>query len=116
MHLELPSGASSQCTQGRSSVDPLPPPPEEGSEAHKADLADLHRIIAARTPERLAQAKWDDEHEDPSAYYATIGGGFDLKTLPATAALLAVVTVSWASVAPPTGASPAPLFTTLIFL
>lgn len=69
----------------------IPAPPSEDGEAHKAELADLHRIIAAETPERLAQAKWDDDHEDPSMYYATIGGGFDLKALPATSALLAVV-------------------------
>lgn len=69
----------------------LPPPPSETSAQEKSELAELHRIIAARTPERLAQAKWDDDHEDPSLFYATIGGGFDLKTLPATTALLDVV-------------------------
>jgi acid phosphatase (class A) len=68
----------------------LPAPPADGGEANRAELAELHRIIAARTPERLAQAKWDDDHEDPSLFYATIGGGFDLKSLPATAALLAI--------------------------
>jgi acid phosphatase (class A) len=66
-------------------------PPAEHSEQQQADLAAVHRAIAAATPERLLQAKWDDEHENPSAYYAIIGGGFDLKTLPATAALFAVV-------------------------
>ncbi len=69
----------------------LPPPPVDGSDANKAELAELHRIIAARTPERLAQARWDDEHEDPSLFYAVIGGGFDLKNLPATAELMALV-------------------------
>jgi acid phosphatase (class A) len=69
----------------------IAPPPAEGSAAHRAELAELHRVIAAATPARLAQAKWDDEHEDPSLYYATIGGGFDLKTLPATAALLDII-------------------------
>ena len=69
----------------------IAPPPSEGSEAHMNDLAALHRVISERTPERLAQAKWDDEHEDPSMYYSTIGGGFDLAALPATSALLAVV-------------------------
>ena len=66
-------------------------PPAEGGEQHKAELAELHRIIAAASPERMAQAKWDDEHEDPSAFYAVIGAGFDLKALPATAALLKAV-------------------------
>ena len=75
-------------------IDParlLPPPAAEGSDATKAELAELHRIIAARTPERLAQAKWDDEHEDTSAFAATVGAGFDLKALPVTAELMHVV-------------------------
>jgi acid phosphatase (class A) len=66
-------------------------PPVEGGEVDLADRAAIRRVIAARTPLRLAQAKWDDDHEDPSMYYATIGGGFDLKALPATRALLDVV-------------------------
>ncbi len=69
----------------------LPPPPVEMGPVHKAELAELHRIIAAATPERMAQARWDDDHEDPSAFYAVMGKGFDLKTLPATAELMAVV-------------------------
>lgn len=69
----------------------LPPPVADGSEAQKAELADLHRIIDAASPERLAQARWDDEHEDTSLFYATIGGGFDLKGLPATARLMDIV-------------------------
>jgi len=69
----------------------IAPPAAEGSEQHQRDRDAVRRAIAAATPERLAQAKWDDDHEDPSAYYATIGDGFDLKTLPATAALFAVV-------------------------
>lgn len=67
----------------------LPPPPTGAREA--AELAELHRIIAARTPDELAKAKWDDDHEDPTLFYDTIGGGFDLKKLPATSALLEVV-------------------------
>ncbi len=75
-------------------IDParlLPAPPVDGSPAALDDLAALHRIIDARTPERLVQAKWDDEHEDPSAFYATVGDGFDLKNLPATTEVLRVV-------------------------
>ena len=75
-------------------IDPfrlIAAPPTEGSAADLADLAAVRRAISAATPERMIQAKWDDDHEDPSMYYATIGGGFDLKTLPATAALFAVV-------------------------
>ncbi len=69
----------------------LPPPPVDGSAAALADLAEVRAIIAARTPERLAQARWDDEHEDPSAFFAVMGPGFDLKALPATTEVLRVV-------------------------
>ncbi len=75
-------------------VDParlLPAPPADGTSAARAELAEIHRIIAAASPGRMAQAKWDDDHEDASAYYATIGGGFDLKTLPATAEVMHIV-------------------------
>lgn len=68
----------------------LPPPPSDPAQA-KAELDDLHRIIAARTPERLAQAKWDDEHEDASLYGPMLGKAFDLKALPATAELMSIV-------------------------
>ncbi|MDB5456770.1 MAG: hypothetical protein JWP92_2355 [Caulobacter sp.] len=69
----------------------LPPPPIDGSDANRAELTELHRIIATVSPERKAQAKWDDDHEDPSMYEATIGAGFDLTQLPATAQVLAIV-------------------------
>lgn len=75
-------------------VDPgllLPPPPAAGSPAQLAELDELRRIQARRTPEELAAAKWDDAHEDPSAFAQTLGASFDLKALPATARLLAAV-------------------------
>ena len=75
-------------------IDParlLPPPPVDGSEANRAELAEIHRIIGAASPDRMAQAKWDDEHEDPSAFAAAVGAGFDLAKLPATAEVLAIV-------------------------
>jgi acid phosphatase (class A) len=68
----------------------LPPPPNDPALA-KAELDDLHRIIATRTPERLAQAKWDDEHENAGLYGPMLGKAFDLKALPATAELMAIV-------------------------
>ncbi|PTS83186.1 MULTISPECIES: phosphatase PAP2 family protein [unclassified Caulobacter] len=77
-----------------SDIDPrrlLPPPAMDGSDAQKAELAELHRIIANATPERAAQAQWDDDHEDPSAYAATVGAGFDLTRLTATAEVLGIV-------------------------
>lgn len=75
-------------------IDPvrlIAPPPADGSPAALDDLAEVHRVMAESSPDRLAQAKWDDDHEDPSAFYAVIGDGFDLKTLPATAEVLRIV-------------------------
>jgi membrane-associated phospholipid phosphatase len=75
-------------------IDPariLPPPPADGSPQALAELAELHDIQASRSAERLAQARWDGEHEDVSAFVQAIGPGFDLKVLPETAKLLAIV-------------------------
>ncbi|HEY7337625.1 MAG TPA: phosphatase PAP2 family protein [Bryobacteraceae bacterium] len=69
----------------------LPPPPADGSEVQKQELADLKRLLKTRTPERFAQAKWDDAHEDASAFATVLGPEFDLKKLPATSKLLADV-------------------------
>ncbi|WP_297510386.1 phosphatase PAP2 family protein [uncultured Caulobacter sp.] len=75
-------------------VDParlLPPPAADGSAAAKADLADVHRAMAEASAERRAQAKWDDDHEDPSMFEPTLGARFDLAKLPATREVLAIV-------------------------
>lgn len=75
-------------------IDParlLPPPPAEGSALEKADLADVRRAIADASSERRAQAKWDDDHEDPSMFVPTLGERFDLDKLPATREVLAIV-------------------------
>jgi acid phosphatase (class A) len=72
-------------------IDPaviLQPPPTDGSAQQRAELDELRGIQAIRTPDRLTQARWDDAHEDPSAFAGVIGPGFDLKALPKTAALL----------------------------
>jgi acid phosphatase (class A) len=72
-------------------IDParlLPAPPPDGSVAQKQELADLKRLLNARTPERFAQAKWDQDHEDATAFASVIGPAFDLKKLPATAKLM----------------------------
>jgi acid phosphatase (class A) len=72
-------------------IDPsrlLPPPPPDGSESQRKELAEVERIVSTRTKERYAQAAWDNEHEDPTAFAATIGPGFDLSKLPVTAKLL----------------------------
>lgn len=67
----------------------LPAPPVRGSAAEALELASLHALIAQTTPERMAQARWDDVHEDPSIFNATLG--LDLAKLPATWALLKAV-------------------------
>jgi acid phosphatase (class A) len=75
------------------SFDPgrlIPPPPPEGSDVQKRELATLRQIQQTRTPERLAQAKSDGDHEDITIYSAAIPG-FDLKALPATARALETV-------------------------
>src|SRR5271170_6507527 len=66
----------------------LPPPPADGSPAAKAELTELEQIVAARTPDALAQAVSDDRTENPTIYRDVIGAGFDLKALPATARML----------------------------
>src|ERR1700693_1189440 len=67
----------------------LPPPPESGSESQRKELAEVEHIVKTRTAERFASAKWDNEHEDATAFAATIGPEFDLNRLPATAKLRA---------------------------
>ncbi len=64
----------------------LPKPFAAGSDAEKAELLELHQIIASASAERLARAKWDDAHEDPALFDAVLG--MKLETLPQTWALL----------------------------
>ncbi|HWF48285.1 MAG TPA: phosphatase PAP2 family protein [Bryobacteraceae bacterium] len=66
----------------------LPPSVKDGSDSQLQDLAIAEKIVKKRSPQRYAQAKWDNEHEDPSAFAATIGPEFNLSKLPATAKLL----------------------------
>ncbi|HEV2532059.1 phosphatase PAP2 family protein [Phenylobacterium sp.] len=65
----------------------LPPPPPDGSPAALAELAELHRIQADRSPQALARARRDDEDESVIAFAEVMGPGFQLDRLPATAAL-----------------------------
>jgi acid phosphatase (class A) len=67
----------------------LPPPPKDDDPAAVEGGAELHRIAAARTPERLAQAKADDELEDVRAIAAPLGPAFSQDRFPATAKLFA---------------------------
>lgn len=75
-------------------IDPshlLPPPPPDGSYAQIIDLNAWRQVVDERTPERYAQARWDNEHEDISAFSEVLGPKFDLSKLPATAKLMAEV-------------------------
>jgi acid phosphatase (class A) len=67
----------------------VPPPPADGSPRQAAELAEVHRLLAMRSPERLAQAIWDDKHEDATLFADVLGPGFDLAKLPVTRAVLA---------------------------
>ncbi len=75
-------------------IDPgrlLPPPAKDGSDLQRAELAEVERVYKSRTPERRAQAEWDDKHETSEVFFAVLGPQFDLAKLPATATLLATV-------------------------
>jgi acid phosphatase (class A) len=75
-------------------IDPsrlLPPPPADGSVDQVIDLEAWRQVVENRTAERYAQARWDNEHEDISAFYSVLGPKFELSKLPATARLIAQV-------------------------
>ena len=75
-------------------VDParlVPPPPKDGSDVQKGEMAEVLRLYKTTGPERMAQARWDDVHETAELFFATLGPQFDLAKLPATARSLAVV-------------------------
>jgi acid phosphatase (class A) len=65
----------------------LPPPPGDDSPLTAAEIAELHRIETSTTPERLAQARRDDEVEDVTSIADVLGPAFNLDRFPATATL-----------------------------
>ena len=65
----------------------VPPPPAADSVASKAELAELHTIEQARTPEQVAAAKRDENEEDIFAFNTVLGADFNPQNLPLTAAL-----------------------------
>lgn len=67
----------------------LPPPPADDAPEAVEGRAELHRLAATRTAERLAQARHDDEVEDVMSIADVLGPAFDLKRFPATAKLFA---------------------------
>jgi acid phosphatase (class A) len=73
-------------------IDParlLPPPPSAA--VRTEELAELRLIQAHATPERLKQARWDDQHQNWHMYEALLGAAFDMDKLPATARVLDAV-------------------------
>jgi acid phosphatase (class A) len=65
----------------------IPDPPAVGSAANNAQLAELHRIQASRTPAQVAAAKADEAEENIFAYETVFGPDFNPDTLPVTADL-----------------------------
>jgi len=75
-------------------VDPgrlVPPPAKDGSDLQRLDLAVVEQVYGGRSPQRRAQAEWDNKHESVELFFATLGPQFDLKKLPATAKLITEV-------------------------
>lgn len=70
----------------------LPPPPADGSDQQKAEVAEVLLMQQTASKERLDHAVWDDRHESSELWIPTLGPvGFDLTKLPATAAMLDAV-------------------------
>jgi acid phosphatase (class A) len=69
----------------------LPPPPSRNSTATSAELTELHRIEAVRTPAQVSQAEADDQEEDIFIFKTVLGPGFTPDAFPVTAALSAHV-------------------------
>jgi acid phosphatase (class A) len=67
----------------------VPAPPARGSAEEARELDALRRLIAGASKARLAQARADGENETPTLFNQAVG--VDLKTLPATWALLTTV-------------------------
>lgn len=69
----------------------LAAPPADGSAVQKRELDELRQIQASMTAADFAAAARDDKSEDVTAFAAIMGPGFNLATLPKTAALFAIV-------------------------
>ena len=70
----------------------LAPPPADGSDQQKAEVAEVLHMQEAASKERLDQAVWDDRHESSELWIPALGPlGVDLTKLPATAVMLDAV-------------------------
>jgi acid phosphatase (class A) len=67
-------------------LDILHAPPADDSDATRAELAELHRLEATRTPEQSDRAVWDDQNEHIFIFQSVFGEKFNERTLPLTAA------------------------------
>lgn len=65
----------------------LPPPPAANSDTTKAELTELLRIQATRTPEALEKARADAANQTVFLFKDVLGDGFTAEKLPATARL-----------------------------
>lgn len=65
------------------------PPPARNSEIEQLEFVRLRELVRTASPERLARAAWDGDHEEPNIYNEAAGR--DFTTLPATSALLAAI-------------------------
>ena len=72
-------------------IQAVPPPPADGSDQTKRELAELKQIEDQRTSADMIRATNDDVTKNASIFAVAIGPGFDLKALPATAKLFADV-------------------------
>src|SRR5271154_1851036 len=64
----------------------LPPPPTRDSAITTAEVTELHRIEAARTPAQIIRAEADDHEEDIFIFKTVLGPNFTAESLPITAA------------------------------
>jgi acid phosphatase (class A) len=64
----------------------LPAPPADSSAEGIAELDEVRTVVKTASAERHAQAQWDNDHEDLSAFAALVPG-LDPAKLPATKAL-----------------------------
>jgi acid phosphatase (class A) len=65
----------------------IPQPPAAGSDAAKADLAELHKIEQARTPAEAAVVRADEKEDGIFIFRSVLGEKFNAENLPLTTAL-----------------------------
>jgi acid phosphatase (class A) len=69
----------------------LPPPPVPGSAQAAAELEELRRVEATRSPQEIAAARADGDTKNATIFAEVLGPRFDLATLPRTARLMGIV-------------------------